>query len=65
MKIMYIPLDERPCNYKYPINNSNENIHMLIPPTALMPNKEKPADTGSASLLAEPAIENRNGTVGG
>jgi hypothetical protein len=47
MKILYIPLDERPCNYKYPnyLANITNGIDLLLPPKELMGWLKKPADT--------------------
>ena len=44
MKILYIPLDERPCNYKYPkqIAENNRNIELIMPPHNIL-NKKKQA----------------------
>lgn len=46
MKILYIPLDERPCNYKYPLQISKNcsNIEFIVPPMELLSKKKKPAD---------------------
>ncbi len=45
-KIMYIPVDERPCNYLYPQNlvEGNGQIEMIVPPTALLGVKKVPAN---------------------
>jgi len=45
-KIMYIPLDERPCNYLYPqeIIEGCEDITMLVPSKSILGDKKKPAD---------------------
>ena len=44
-KIMYIPLDERPCNYQYPemIYDITED-KLMKPPLTLLGNKKKAAD---------------------
>ena len=44
-KIMYIPLDERPCNYQYPemIYDIAED-KLIQPPLKLLGNKKQPAD---------------------
>jgi hypothetical protein len=46
MKILYIPLDERPCNYKYPklISEITSNVELLIPPKDYMGHMKKSAD---------------------
>ena len=56
MKIAYLPLDERPCNYDYPqqIAQMNSSITLLVPPRALLGQKKIPADTvGLKSWLLE------------
>ncbi|HBE9108971.1 TPA: DUF4127 family protein [Clostridioides difficile] len=48
MKILYVPLDERPCNIKFPslITASRKDVELIIPPKSLLPKKKKPADIG-------------------
>ncbi|MFW5996082.1 MAG: DUF4127 family protein [Halanaerobiaceae bacterium] len=46
-KIMYIPLDERPCNYQYPqkiLDISDQRA--VLPPLSLLGQKKIPADIG-------------------
>ncbi|MFB4261022.1 DUF4127 family protein [Shouchella clausii] len=45
--IVYIPLDERPCNYAYPtfLANTRSDVRLRIPPIHLLGDKKKPADT--------------------
>ncbi len=45
-RIIYIPIDERPCNYDYVINNfSNlEDIELLVPPRSILGYKKIPAN---------------------
>lgn len=44
-KIMFIPLDERPCNYIYPEMIYNITFNNLIkPPLSMLGNKKDPAD---------------------
>ncbi|MGD9604762.1 MAG: DUF4127 family protein [Bacilli bacterium] len=55
-KIVYIPLDERPCNYDFPneiFQNSQTNI--VIPPINIMGDKKMPANHNAleAFLLKE------------
>ena len=47
MKIVYLPLDERPCNYIYPqmIANIRKNIELVAPPRELLGTKKSAADT--------------------
>lgn len=46
VKVLYVPLDERPCNYKYPklISEMTDDIKMLIPPSEYMGKLKNPAD---------------------
>ena len=46
MKIVYLPLDERPCNYDYPqqIAQMSSSIELLAPPRSLLGQKKTPAD---------------------
>jgi len=46
VKIVYIPLDERPCNYFYPsmIASMDKNINFITPAIAQLGKKKKPAD---------------------
>ncbi|RHM60336.1 MULTISPECIES: DUF4127 family protein [Coprobacillaceae] len=45
MKVLYLPLDERPCNYIYPqmIALSNKEIQLNIPNLDILPKKKTPA----------------------
>lgn len=57
MKIVYVPMDERPCNYKYPvlIARSAPEVKVVRPELTMMGNKKKPADIDSIwqFLMAE------------
>ncbi|QVK18366.1 DUF4127 family protein [Mycoplasmatota bacterium] len=46
MKIIFIPLDERPCNYKYPkmIAETRDDVELLIPPYDIMGKKKTAAN---------------------
>ena len=46
MKILYMPLDERPCNYKFPEMNiiKNNSIELIEIPLKYMGNKKNPAN---------------------
>lgn len=46
MKILYVPLDERPCNYRQPVMLSeiSDDITLLAPPLSCMGKLKKPAD---------------------
>ena len=42
MKIVLLPLDERPCNYNYPKHLSlNKEISLVLPPSELLSKKKK------------------------
>lgn len=44
-KVMYIPLDERPCNYDFvPRISINTDYEVIIPPADLLGKKKEPAD---------------------
>ncbi|MHA6482083.1 DUF4127 family protein [Paenibacillus sp. strain BS8-2] len=45
-KIVYVPLDERPCNYDYPLYlASMTNLHVSAPDRKILGNKKLPANT--------------------
>lgn len=46
MNILYVPLDERPCNYREPVMLSeiSDEITMMVPPMQHMGKLKKPAD---------------------
>ena len=58
-KILYIPLDERPCNYYYPqyISSTRDDVTLIIPPLELLGNKKEPA---KVDCLWEFVFENAN-----
>lgn len=45
-KIMFIPVDERPCSYMYAqrLVEGNNYVEMLVPPKEILGNKKVPAD---------------------
>jgi len=45
MNLLYLPLDERPCNYQLPqaIARLQPQLHLLIPPPELLSAKKRPA----------------------
>ena len=45
-KVLYVPLDERACNYSFPVQlaEMTDDITMLVPPVELMGFKKAPAD---------------------
>lgn len=44
--IIYIPLDERPCNLAYPARlfKATDDIKLLVPPSEILGHKKKPAN---------------------
>jgi len=44
-KIVFLPLDERPCNYHFPIVLYGGEYELELPPFELMGRKKQPADT--------------------
>lgn len=56
-KVVYIPLDERPCNYEYPeiICRKNEDIKLVLPDFSIMGRQKVPADVKKLKdfLIAE------------
>ena len=45
-KIVYLPLDERPCNYRYPLDlAAMTDFHLAAPDRFVLGDKKKPADT--------------------
>ncbi len=46
-----LPLDERPCNYRFPslMCQGNDNIRLLVPPKVWMGEKKSPANTEALS----------------
>lgn len=47
MRTLCIPLDERPCNYRFPqmIANAQHDITLITPPIELLGNKKEPANS--------------------
>lgn len=45
-KVIYIPLDERPCNYSYPtlIGKMASDLEIVIPPREILSNKKEEAN---------------------
>lgn len=45
MKVLYIPLDERPCNLRYPqdIADINQDIELIVPPIEILGLKKQKA----------------------
>jgi len=43
-KVVYIPLDERPCNYNFPSEIFKDNINLIVPDINIMGQKKQPAE---------------------
>ncbi len=59
MKILYIPLDERPCNRLYPVQNvaGTPEVTLISPPKELLGKKKLPADVADIWEYIEKNIE--------
>lgn len=44
-KIVLLPLDERPCNYNYPLMMPKSGYEVIVPPREIMGDKKIPGDT--------------------
>ena len=58
MKVLLLPLDERPCNRVFPqmIAASNDEVELVVPPLELLGDKKRPADVaGISAFLTEQA----------
>lgn len=58
MKVLLLPLDERPCNRVFPqmIAESNDEIELVVPPLELLGDKKRSADVaGISAFLTERA----------
>lgn len=63
-RIVYLPLDERPCNYYFPLKMSkNSLIEVIAPPIEFMGRKKHPADTEKIWNWLKKNIENADGAV--
>ena len=60
MNILYISLDERPCNYKYPaeIIGKSEEVKFIVPPKSLLNKKKIAADIEGLWFFVEENIRN-------
>lgn len=64
-KIVYVPLDERPCNYNFPVllGEITENYRLITPPMEIMGDKKIPADIGAIWQWLEKEIEDADGAI--
>ena len=65
MKILYIPLDERPCNLKYPqaIAQLQPSLTLIAPPKSLLGQKKQPAPPEPLWQWVESAIVECDGAI--
>ncbi|MBO0469459.1 DUF4127 family protein [Enterococcus sp. DIV0242_7C1] len=65
LKIVYIPLDERPCNADYPLNAAavSKEIQCTMLPKERMGNKKKPGDLDAIWQFINEAAENSDAAV--
>jgi hypothetical protein len=58
-RIVYLPLDERPCNSKFPLQiAAATDVELIAPPQALLGQKKRPADTAAvAQWLLEQTLQ--------
>ncbi|CAM3649550.1 DUF4127 domain-containing protein [Erysipelothrix urinaevulpis] len=65
MKILYIPLDERPCNYEIPqqIVKGNDAVELIVPPIELLGEKKISADIKKLWHFVEENISQVQGAV--
>lgn len=59
MVILYLPLDERPCNYEYPkmIARLANDVRMVVPPKSLLSCKKVPADVDALWYWIEKNVD--------
>ncbi|MEM9770152.1 MAG: DUF4127 family protein [Cyanobacteria bacterium P01_D01_bin.73] len=65
MKLIYIPLDERPCNINYPqsIAKLQRRIQLKVPPNNYLSQKKKAAPTNQLWQWLEDEIPNCDGVI--
>ncbi|MEA5469942.1 DUF4127 family protein [Spirulina sp. 06S082] len=65
MRILYVPLDERPCNFDYPqaIANLQNSLELVVPPRNLLGDKKKPADRDRLWDWIEVTISDCQGAI--
>jgi len=63
-KIIYLPLDERPCNYQFPLDIfADTDIGVTVPPSAAMGQKKQPGDYNRIKEFLLTESENAYGAV--
>lgn len=61
-RVMYLPLDERPCNFIYPqsIAKEAEEVILITPPKVLLGCKKQPADIEKLWMWIDENIKDCN-----
>ena len=63
-RLALLPLDERPCNYRYPqLLGPVAGVEVLLPPAQLMGYKKRPADADALANWLLEATEQADGLV--
>ncbi len=57
-KILMIPLDERPCNYRFPQIMPKADFELIMPPIGMMGLKKRPADTARLAAWVRENAQN-------
>lgn len=65
LKVVYIPLDERPCNTDYPLNAVavSKDIQCTMLPKKMMGNKKTPGDLHAIWQFIDEAVQNNDVAV--
>lgn len=63
-RLALLPLDERPCNYRYPmLLGPVAGVEVMLPPADLMGHKKRPADTNALGEWLLSTSERADGLV--
>jgi hypothetical protein len=64
-KIVYVPLDERPCNYNFPVflGDITDNYMLVTPPMNIMGDKKTPANVDAIWQWLEKEAEDADGII--
>lgn len=63
-KLVFVPLDERPCNYEFPHSLSQgTEYHMVRPPMEMMGLKKRPGDTDKLWTWLEEQAADADGAI--
>ena len=63
MKILMVPLDERPCNFAYPAMMPKTGDTLVLPPKSYMGQKKRPADTAKLAAWVLSSASSNWGAV--